>query len=116
MSSANGPPIAVYQDAGAWKCFTPPFDRAHDHKADVLHDVVEHPSDWFPQLANFSGMLEVRPEQIMLIDDERVNFQSTKTQAKVLRYCKVARYDDTYRDCGFLNQLGGIGAHSDEDF
>ena len=25
---------------------------------------------------------------------------------------KVARYDEVYRSCGPLNQLGGIGAHS----
>merc|ERR1712228_1052951 len=29
---------------------------------------------------------------------------------------KVPRYDDNYRDCGLLNQMGGIGARSDTDF
>ena len=28
----------------------------------------------------------------------------------------MARYDEVYRNCGPLNQLGGIGAHSDQAY
>jgi hypothetical protein len=35
---------------------------------------------------------------------------------KVLRYCKVARYDANYCKFGFLKNMGGIGAHSDSDY
>lgn len=28
----------------------------------------------------------------------------------------MSRYDETYRDCGLLDQMGGLGAHSDRDF
>jgi len=115
----------AYQQNEHWKCFQPPIDKMHNHKADVLHHVAEHPEEWFPQLASPSReqhleLLQLRPEGIVLIDDERANFRSSYASqgepAMVLRYCKVARYDDTYRDCGPLNQMGGIGAHSDEDY
>ena len=26
------------------------------------------------------------------------------------------RYDETYRDCGLLDQMGGLGARSDNDY
>ena len=29
---------------------------------------------------------------------------------------QVSRYDETYRDCGLLDQMGGLGAHSDTDY
>ena len=28
----------------------------------------------------------------------------------------MSRYDETYRDCGLLDQMGGLGAHSDHDY
>lgn len=31
-------------------------------------------------------------------------------------FCQVSRYDETYRDCGLLDQMGGLGAHSDTDY
>ena len=40
-----------------------------------------------------------------------ISLVQTKT-AGVFFPGKVARYDDVYRSCGPLNQLGGIGAHS----
>lgn len=66
----------------------------------------------------------LRPEELLLVDDERENVEGA------MRYCKVARYDEVYRNCGPLNQplarpsraarvgvrwaprLGGLGAHS----
>eukprot|EP00913_Durusdinium_trenchii_P003350 g3100.t2 len=59
----------------------------------------------FGRLRRLQGL---RPESVMLVDDEKENLQSASRFA--LRYCKVAR------NCGPLNQLGGIGAHSFEDF
>jgi len=109
----------AYQDNGVWKLFDPPVDKVYDHKADVLHNVADNPGAWFPNLAklNNKGLSNCLADQFVLVDDERSNFRSnSQEQAKVMRYCKVARYDDTYRDCGLLNQSGGIGAHSDEDF
>jgi len=110
----------VYQKNGEWIPFDPPADKVPTcHKADILHDVVENASAWFPQFAakgSEDGFGKLRPEGFVLVDDERANLRSYSTQAKVLRYCKVARYDEAYRDCGVLNQMGGIGAHSDEDY
>lgn len=110
---------------GEWMCFDTPIAHVHEHKADVLQHVSEHPDLWFPQLsggaAGAGGALEelrqLRPESIVLVDDERANFQSDgESQLQVPRSCKVARYDEDYRDCGALNQMGGLGAHSDDDY
>lgn len=109
-------PYGVYRTDDGWKTFNPPLGEVHCHKADVIADVAKNPAKWFPQLVNFSSLVQVRPAQIVLVDDERINFHSDATQNRLFRFCKVARYDDTYRDCGFLNQMGGIGAHSDEDY
>jgi len=114
-------PNGAYQDAGHWRLFEPPFDRVNHHKADVLHHVVSDAPAWFPQLAgkkaeHLDGLRSLRLEGVVLVDDERANLRSYSSQAKVLRYCKVARYDEVYRGCGLLNQMGGIGAHSDADY
>jgi len=116
-------PNGLYKEGKHWKSFSPPIDAVHAHKADVLHAVAQKPSDWFPQLkspdgdSHCPGLDGLRLEGIVLVDDDRANFRSnSEGQAKVLRYCKVARYDENYRDCGALNQMGGIGAHSDADY
>eukprot|EP00929_Paragymnodinium_shiwhaense_P029647 TRINITY_DN16943_c0_g1_i1.p1 TRINITY_DN16943_c0_g1~~TRINITY_DN16943_c0_g1_i1.p1 ORF type:complete len:632 (+),score=127.53 TRINITY_DN16943_c0_g1_i1:110-2005(+) len=133
---ANG---AYQTEDGQWKLFDPPVSDLNHHKADILRHVVEEPELWFPQkqqeqittklngdtdvYRSKSGSLEAMPEGmegVVLVDDERTNFRSdlgsTNGGNLVLRYCKVPRYDDTYRDCGLLNQMGGIGAHSDKDY
>jgi len=131
----EGMPNGAYNEGGTWKTFEPPVQKVHDHKAEVLKHVVDHPEDWFPQLASsregshIKALKTLSPESVALIDDERTNFRSCPScvvaeaatprsgdVAKVLRYAKVARYDDVYRDCGVLNQMGGIGAHSDADY
>lgn len=116
------------------------------HKADVIQHVVANPSSWFPQLSqpapkrdfapegemspggfrtvkrglddsSIKELLSLQLEGVVLVDDERANFRScSSSEAKVLRYCKVQRYDEEYRDCGKLTQMGGIGAHSDADY
>lgn len=120
----DGAHRGAYQERGKWKVFNPPGGKKNDHKADVLVRVRENPQDWFPQLANdgigeFESLIHMNPESIALVDDERQNFRSwadSDSQCVVLRYCKVARYDKEYRDCGLMNQMGGLGAHSDDDF
>jgi len=117
----DGAHRGAYQVGGRWICFEPHFRLVNDHKADVLHHVMQHPQLWFPQLAEPTGplkkLLHMKPESIALVDDERQNFRSWgKDTCAVMRYCKVARYDEEYRDCGLLNQMGGLGAHSDADF
>lgn len=126
-------PNGVYQEEDSvWNVFEPPVDELHEHKADILLHLVEEPSVWFPQIGKSgiigsdepkrtrSGNIEVRPEGmegIVLVDDQRTNFRSDgANKTMVLRTCKVPRYDDIYRDCGLLNQLGGIGAHDSSDF
>mmetsp|Transcript_50518 Transcript_50518/g.163549 ORF Transcript_50518/g.163549 Transcript_50518/m.163549 type:complete len:683 (-) Transcript_50518:145-2193(-) len=116
----------AYQVDGKWTTFDPPVSAWHDHKADLLANVVTQPEAWFPQLANGKASDEPRLgslrhlslENVVLVDDERANFRtdSEQSMARVLRYCKVARYDETYRNCGSLNQMGGIGAHSEADY
>jgi len=113
--------------SGVWSIFSPPQAEQLDHKATILRHIVEQPSSWFPQVAGsdqdsshkslrqaLSGLSD---EGIVLVDDERANFRNIgDTRTEVLRYCKVARYDELYRNCGPLNQMGGIGAHSDDDY
>jgi len=116
-SSSHG----AYQQDGQWKLFEPPFAKVNHHKADVLHHVVDNPGAWFPNLGGrraeyLAGLRHLRVEGIVLVDDERGNLRSYSSQAKILRYCKVARYDEVYRECGPLNQMGGLGAHSDSDY
>jgi len=116
-------PSGLYrEESGEWHGFDPPVSQVNEHKADVLHHVASNVAQWFPQLASGSsqqcvGLQRLSLEGIVLVDDERANFRSnSEAQAKVLRYCKVARYDEVYRDCGVLNQMGGLGAHSDQDY
>lgn len=121
-TSAGDLPTGVYQQDGVWKTFETPMSQVHAHKADVIHHVAENPLMWFPQFSSTRAFgcgdhPTLDPEGIVLVDDERFNFRSDVDQEiKVLRYCKVPRFDDVYRDCGLLNQLGGIGAHDESDF
>mmetsp|Transcript_2074 Transcript_2074/g.4807 ORF Transcript_2074/g.4807 Transcript_2074/m.4807 type:complete len:657 (+) Transcript_2074:1192-3162(+) len=126
LASRKGIPNGAYRDAiGQWTTFEPPVNDVYPHKADILHKVVAKPADWFPQLKSppasrpqhVEQMSRLSLENVVLVDDERANFRSDSAeQLKVLRYCKVARYDEVYRDCGTLNQMGGIGAHNDSDY
>mmetsp|Transcript_138839 Transcript_138839/g.443240 ORF Transcript_138839/g.443240 Transcript_138839/m.443240 type:complete len:623 (+) Transcript_138839:33-1901(+) len=123
MRPAPGRPNSVYRKPdGTWSAFNSPLDKVFDHKADVLHAMCKDPAAWFPQLAegdeNAASVLRgLRPEGIVLVDDVRTNFQSSAPdKAKVLRYCKVARYDCVYREHGFKRDMGGIGAKDDSDY
>eukprot|EP00929_Paragymnodinium_shiwhaense_P007348 TRINITY_DN111252_c0_g1_i1.p1 TRINITY_DN111252_c0_g1~~TRINITY_DN111252_c0_g1_i1.p1 ORF type:complete len:665 (-),score=134.57 TRINITY_DN111252_c0_g1_i1:306-2300(-) len=120
-------PCGCYQENGVWKTFETPIRTLHCHKVDVIYDVIDNPSAWFPQLLgpegkNYNCLLAMKPESVALVDDERANFRSDKTfedgpdTKLIMRFCKVARYDEAYRDCGTLNQMGGIGAHNDSDY
>mmetsp|Transcript_55538 Transcript_55538/g.159715 ORF Transcript_55538/g.159715 Transcript_55538/m.159715 type:complete len:663 (+) Transcript_55538:70-2058(+) len=113
----------VFQVRGEWRAFEAPVCEVADHKANVLRHIVEHPLKWFPQLAmedliqSYIGLLSMTPESVVLVDDERASFQNnSENPAELMRFCKVARYDEIYRNCGPLNQMGGIGAHSDTDY
>jgi len=127
QADGSGMDNGAYQEGGEWKCFRPPVEKVNNHKADVLRHVVDHTEEWFPQLrgqekSRYQDLVQLRPEGVVLIDDERANFRSYDVvdgfdePSTVLRYCKVARYDEEYRDCGLLNQMGGLGAHSDSDY
>lgn len=127
LESRGDIPNGVFRSVtGEWKSFEPPMGKVYCHKADVIHHMVANPEEWFPQLGTerHRGTPEamhcferLNLASVALVDDERANFRSDhNTQAKVLRYCKVARYDEVYRDCRLLNQMGGIGAHSDTDY
>jgi len=122
MEKSDDIPSGVYQEEGVWKPFDTPVKEVYKHKADILCHVAENPLRWFPQFSStkaFSSEArpQLKPEGIVLIDDERFNFRSdAESHAKVLRYVKVPRYDDDYRDCGAMHQLGGVGAHEVTDF
>lgn len=94
-------PNGAYKDSsGQWKLFDPPSDKVRNHKADVLSHVTRNPEAWFPQIgeAGFNDLATLCMGNIVLVDDQRANFQS-QFGASVLRYCKVARYDaDLYYD------------------
>eukprot|EP00930_Biecheleria_cincta_P073242 TRINITY_DN60556_c0_g1_i1.p1 TRINITY_DN60556_c0_g1~~TRINITY_DN60556_c0_g1_i1.p1 ORF type:complete len:593 (+),score=80.50 TRINITY_DN60556_c0_g1_i1:74-1852(+) len=115
-----GVPSGVYNDGGTWKTFSPPLGEVPDTKADVLHCVAEKPASWFPQMQSGAcpGLAELKLEEIVLVDDVSTNFQSGSSNApkKVLRCCKVAQFDGQHPDVGMVNDMGGIGAHSDDDY
>merc|ERR1711933_433803 len=91
---------ACYKNGSKWEKFESPVRRCYDHKADVLIDVTQKPFDWFPQLTpegtgaageDLKGLLDLKPENIVLVDDVRTNFQShSPAMPKILRYCKIA--------------------------
>eukprot|EP00401_Gymnodinium_catenatum_P062891 CAMPEP_0117580770 /NCGR_PEP_ID=MMETSP0784-20121206/65412_1 /TAXON_ID=39447 /ORGANISM="" /LENGTH=635 /DNA_ID=CAMNT_0005380919 /DNA_START=40 /DNA_END=1948 /DNA_ORIENTATION=+ len=113
-NKARSVAIGVYNEAGQWKLFRPPFQDGQS-KADIVQQIARDPGKWFP---GDDGPAQLKVEEVVLVDDERAEFRSDDpaAEASPLRFCKVARYDDIYWDCGALNQLGGIGAHSDEDY
>jgi len=122
MAANPGMPNGVYRDGETWKAFQAPLDGVYDHKADVLTSVVKCPHEWFPQLAvdgggSHSHLLGLSVAGIVLVDDVRANFQSpSSSKPKVLRYCKVARYDGRHPHMGHLPDMGGIGAKSADDY
>lgn len=120
MRPVRGTPNGVYRKLdGSWSSFSAPFDKVPDYKADVLSDICRDPAAWFPHVAQGYGapLSNLKLEEVVLVDDVRTNFQSSSpAKAKVLRYCKVARYDCVYREHGFKRDMGGIGAKTDDDF
>jgi len=121
MHSVGTNATGAYQVNGTWATFKAPVGEVHNHKADLLTDVAVRPAAWFPQMADANadiGLNGLSLENIVLVDDERANFRTDSEDglARVLRYCKVARYDENYRDCGLLTQMGGLGAHAEADY
>jgi len=57
-------------------------------------------------------------KNIVLIDDEMTNFHCRSgSEHQVLRFCKVACYDDEYYDdYGLLLNMGGVGARNEQDY
>lgn len=112
----------VYFDGKQWKQFEAPTTTVKDHKADVLTSVASDPMRWLPQLRQDGGwdgyghLKDMSPECIVLVDDVRTNFQSQEGDTKILRYCKVARYDGKHPHMGFLSDMGGLGARHLEDY
>lgn len=122
MSAPQGDCDGAFFENGRWSLFRSPCNEVQQHKADLLTHVAAQPLRWLPQLSSDTKLAaklsDLRLEHMVLVDDERANFRndSSISAAKVLRYCKVSRYDETYRDCGLLDQMGGLGAHSDTDY
>mmetsp|Transcript_94566 Transcript_94566/g.276358 ORF Transcript_94566/g.276358 Transcript_94566/m.276358 type:complete len:639 (-) Transcript_94566:22-1938(-) len=125
MSTSPGMANGVYRAGTTWKTFRAPLDQVYDHKADVLERIASSPQGWFPQLTlggsasggEYEHLRELKLEGIVLVDDVRTNFQSpSPNEPKVLRYCKVARYDARHPQMGFLADMGGIGARRSEDY
>lgn len=110
-------PNGLYFNNGKWVPFNPPVNKVRDHKAHVLRHIAENMAVWFPQLEGTATEeeLKIQPQGIVLVDDQRTNFTSD-TGCKVLRYCKVARYDDKFYDFGMMKDMGGIGAKDDTDW
>uniref|UniRef100_A0A7S1LJ17 Uncharacterized protein n=1 Tax=Alexandrium catenella TaxID=2925 RepID=A0A7S1LJ17_ALECA len=125
----EGLPRCVCKRESAWEEFPPPAEGmcGQDSKGDMLASIVARPREWFPDAFDDSGQVRddlehlapenLRLENIVLIDDERTKFHTGSGDSlQVLRYCKVARYDDIYRDQGLMMNMGGIGARSDKDY
>eukprot|EP00446_Apocalathium_sp_SHHI-4_P002868 CAMPEP_0177193036 /NCGR_PEP_ID=MMETSP0367-20130122/22222_1 /TAXON_ID=447022 ORGANISM="Scrippsiella hangoei-like, Strain SHHI-4" /NCGR_SAMPLE_ID=MMETSP0367 /ASSEMBLY_ACC=CAM_ASM_000362 /LENGTH=602 /DNA_ID=CAMNT_0018640883 /DNA_START=162 /DNA_END=1970 /DNA_ORIENTATION=- len=119
----DGVPNGVYKEGGVWKTFDPPLDEVRDNsnKSEVLKHILENTPAWLPQLsggdldANKLELLRLVPENVVLVDNEPMALTG-RASRDVPRLCKVMRYDENYRDCGLLYQMGGIGAHTSEDF
>mmetsp|Transcript_65050 Transcript_65050/g.136272 ORF Transcript_65050/g.136272 Transcript_65050/m.136272 type:complete len:623 (+) Transcript_65050:210-2078(+) len=112
-------PNSVFRKAdGSWASFTAPISEVYDHKADVITSMCKNPETWFPQFKDNGNPLQgLRMEEVVLVDDVRTNFQSNSNEKpKILRYCKVARYDCVYREHGFKRDMGGLGAKTDRDY
>jgi len=124
LSAEEGMPRGVFRDGADWKQFSPPAEglSARESKGDALCSIVERPREWFPQTAAAGAPPNLAPGclqlwNIVVIDDERTNFRvRSGDNPQALRYCKVARYDDIYRDQGLLMHMGGIGARTDKDY
>jgi len=118
MAKVHDIPNGVYRGTDdVWHTFTAPLESTFDHKADVLVEIAANPMNWFPQFSEPGSPSGYTLEEIVLVDDVRNNFQSqSAARHKVLRYCKVARYDCSYRDMGFKSDMGGIGAKTDKDY
>lgn len=114
-------PFGLYRHNDEWRCFSAPMPSLPAHKADVMQSVVQHPDKWIPQLlledceAHLAELRQLKLEKLVLVDSERASFQNAEG-AYLYRYCKVARYDEVYRECGALHQMGGLGAHTDMDY
>jgi len=119
-------PNGLYREQGKWKSFEPPVNKVHDHKADALDHLCDNVPAWFPQVGgadpgNTKSLGILHLDEVLIVDDERGNFSSdlhsdTVEQILLPRYCKVARYDADYRDCGHVSQLGGLGSHDETDY
>jgi len=117
-------PNGVYQEGGQWKVFNPPICVVPNHKGDILKDIAENPKAWLPQLnrdmaAKRKGLLSMTAESMVLVDDKQATaswIEDQDGQEGLLRTCKVTHYDESYRDCGMLYDMGGIGAHSEADY
>ena len=73
--------------------------------------MTKNPEAWFPQISSeaaFKDLASLSMANIVLVDDQRANFQS-QYGASVLRYCKVARYDADLQLGRFFGGLGGMG-------
>jgi hypothetical protein len=124
----SGLPTGAYQQGGTWKIFDCPHDKLDNktHRAEAINVIVKEPTKWFPQLTEaakgtvFGKLLDddVTCASVVCVDDERTNFHASADSIpqSVLRYCRVARYDDEYRDMGFLIHMGGLGAKTDKDY
>jgi hypothetical protein len=132
LGADPGLPNGVYKDVDGWKVYDIPLSsmdqQKQKYKPIVLDAVVSRPEEWFPLLSKSADskwqlMKEITMPNIVLVDDERGSFQSKSRKdgedpddMKVFRYCKVAHYDDEYRDQGLLVHMGGIGAKTDRDY
>jgi hypothetical protein len=128
LGTNEGIPNGVYRDSEGWKTFSLPLGNVSEehYKAIVLKQVAESPRAWLPQMPKddspgWSHMKDLKLFNIVLVDDERSSFQlaakdEDEDENKVLRYIKVAHYDDLYFDQGLLVHMGGIGAKSDKDY
>lgn len=114
----------VYRDAGAWKTFNPPVEKVPETKCDILNHVVNNLTDWLPQLSGKmpseweAGLATLTVESIVIVDNQLPVLESEHSDEsfRIPRRCRVVQYDEEYRDCGHLNQMGGLGAHTDEDY
>jgi hypothetical protein len=103
---------SAYQEDGEWRFFTP-WAELSEEKPDILQHIACHTHHWLPHIGS---EFHLTLENILLVDDDEKNFQSSETGTQVLRGCKIAVHEGRLLPGMDSTNLGGIGARLRDDF
>lgn len=105
---------SAYREDDEWRFFTPgPVSTERREKPDILQDVTQRTEHWLPGVGS---EFRLSMENVLLVDDDEDNFQSSATGVEVVRGCKIPIYFDSLQSEQDPTKLGGLGARCSEDF